>query len=1293
MNEIGVKVSFKAILKKSRISKPLQNEFIEFIGENPDFESQAQYLFTIRKQSIEQIVLDLLNIPIKEQPHWKQRPKIEQTQLEKPFEYAYNDQNIIPRLLFKSWKQDHGFDSNHPRVGDIHTNIRFKKYTSGNFETRFRWEFLKTRYGKHGWGAQRSLQSILKTTFDNHSSPSNCVLSYLEELDGICDINGQPAKKGDVPNPFTLDSYNSFNLLRLTIGHPYFYYGSSEHKISYAKEDLQVKLTKTEFQECSIIQAQFSSNDSPDFKTIDSLSVTSKIVYFGGNAPAVLINNKLYRLQNSKLPDILVERAISGILIEKHESLAFMKNWFEKLSDIPLLSGLRSFDSGLIGRASKYPWQQLILDLEQSKIVFDQSWPEFTLDLKNRTPDINNLTLIVSKNAENLTRKYEEYPSLNTFGLFIKNLAKNTNSPDTLCIELNRHQISQALDFLEFYPYAKTSDGAAMFSNNKAGFSMQFVEDSSGHSDYLLQGDIHSVKHETSINYQRNKSQIIGLTPSFMVHQGQIVRLSNFITAKFASEAMMGISIDESELNDLYVSTMPILQERGLKIADPAGLLRLSALYNYKLQGNMLIWERDGILMSKLECAMLTEIGKFHYPFGATSDDFWQKLDGTRHSIPRNTAIEAQLLTQIYLDGWIDLGGGDYMMNDENALKFVLDLLPQKKEDGMIVYHGFKNLNKWRVREIVPSINTKIDTKLNWFDVDISIDCDGNNVNIEDIVNLWLDGKKIIKKQDNSGIALIDQSWINKNGPVLYRLLASSQNEQKEAGSLELGLQNIGLLSYLQDISHHSHSDQRWQDLKKNIVTCRKLSDIKKPALVKAELRQYQMAGVSWLCNLRDLGLCGILADDMGLGKTLQALTFLTIDREKNKTGPVLVVAPTSVTYNWAKEIEKFTPHFSFLLYKGAKRHTLLDQIATTDIVILSYNVLQRDLIKLKDTKFSVVILDEAQMIKNFRSKNAQSVNSLKSEFRISLTGTPIENSVLDLWSQFNFLMPGLIGNINKLNSKSISNQKKCWLDLLIRQTKPFVLRRMKKTVSTELPDKIEQILYCVMNSAQRKLYNTTLEYIRHLLRSNIKNNNINNYRVTIFGLMLKLRQICCEPRISNLNLTNPPPSAKLELFLSTLQEIVSEGHRVLVFSQFVKMLNIFREPLVKNKISFLQLDGSVNNRQELVDKFQNNDDYNVFLISLKAGGTGINLTAADYVIHYDPWWNPAVEAQATDRAHRIGQKNQVHVYKLITKNSIEEKIQLLQQKKRKLTEQVISSSPEEMNFLNLDDICEIFDI
>ena len=452
-------------------------------------------------------------------------------------------------------------------------------------------------------------------------------------------------------------------------------------------------------------------------------------------------------------------------------------------------------------------------------------------------------------------------------------------------------------------------------------------------------------------------------------------------------------------------------------------------------------------------------------------------------------------------------------------------------------------------------------------------------------------------------------------------------------------------------------------------------------------LRNYQKHGASWLSFLGSNGLGGILADDMGLGKTLQALAYL-----RTQPGPALVVCPSSLVFNWQREVEKFTPERKVLVLEGAQRARRFAEIPKADLVITSYPLLRRDAERYRSFEFSTVLLDEAQHIKNPDTQNAQAAGMLRAARKFILTGTPVENSVRDVWSLMNFVMPGYLGDRDDFRERyeiPISRQNdKETLARLAKRLRPFLLRRRKQEVAADLPQKLENVAYCELTEAQKQVYAALLQGARAQIDEATGEKNAGRAQMLMLTALLRLRQASCDLRLLDKDgaATAKADSGKVELFNELLNEAVDGGHRVLVFSQFVSMLTLLRRELDNAGIAYCYLDGQTRDRMEEVDRFQNGDAP-VFLISLKAGGVGLNLTAADTVIHFDPWWNPAVEAQATDRAHRIGQKNVVTAYKLIARGTVEEKILHLQRKKREIIDAAIENEEPLMEGLTMDEI------
>lgn len=507
-----------------------------------------------------------------------------------------------------------------------------------------------------------------------------------------------------------------------------------------------------------------------------------------------------------------------------------------------------------------------------------------------------------------------------------------------------------------------------------------------------------------------------------------------------------------------------------------------------------------------------------------------------------------------------------------------------------------------------------------------------------------------------------------------------------------------GLINELKNLNVELVLSEDFENFWKQMSTFSTSEDLKLPEGINAEFREYQTKGFGWLWFMYKYGLNGILADDMGLGKTLQALAVIQKAKEEDGPAPTLVICPTTVVFNWESEIQKFAPTLSCMKLAGVERKQFFKEIPNHDIVITSYALVRRDIAKLKEYNFRYVILDESQNIKNAMSQTAQAVKKLQASHKLALSGTPIENKLEELWSVFDFLMPGFLFSVADFNSRYVNpimeRQDKTVEKRLKLQIYPFILRRMKRDVAKDLPDKVENIAYCELTDEQRDFYLQVLDSTKEELFKSIEQNGLEKSRLSIFSALLRLRQICCHPRLYDKeNVKNIMKSGKFEKLKAMLEEIIGEGHRILLFSQFVDMLDLIKGWLEREGIPYEYLTGKTKDRQGAVERFNSTPSIPIFLISLKAGGTGLNLTGADYVIHYDPWWNPAVEDQATDRAYRIGQTKKVFVYRLITKNTVEEKIQKLKTVKRNLVDSVISVDRNIVKSLTMDDIREIFSV
>jgi hypothetical protein len=581
-------------------------------------------------------------------------------------------------------------------------------------------------------------------------------------------------------------------------------------------------------------------------------------------------------------------------------------------------------------------------------------------------------------------------------------------------------------------------------------------------------------------------------------------------------------------------------------------------------------------------------------------------------------------------------------------------------------------------------ITIEVNENIDWFDVRAQIKFGVYLVPFAKIRKLILQGKSEFELP-NGEVAVIPASWFI-NYSELFNFI-----EERSAEELVLRKHHLAFARELQN------GELIKLNLSLKLERLRKFDAIDEydlPGSFEGILRPYQHAGYNWLRFLNEYQFGGCLADDMGLGKTVQALALLAHEQEENPGFTSLLVMPTSLIYNWELEARKFTPDLKILVYSGTARLKDPWKFRGYDIVLTSYGIVRLDIDVLKDFYFNYVILDESQAIKNPNSNIALAVNKLKSKRRLILTGTPVENGTMDLWSQMNFVNPGLLGNQNLFKKqylipieKQNDKEKAVRLNAMI---KPFILRRLKSQVAKDLPEKLTNVKYSDMTEAQEKVYEEVKSYYREKIIGELAGTGRGSQQFTLLRGLTQLRQIANHPKLVREDYKGE--SGKLEDITYMLQETISEDHKVLVFSQFVRHLSIVRKYLDEQNIPYAYLDGSTKDRQAQVENFQENPDVKVFLISLKAGGVGLNLTKAEYVFLLDPWWNPAVEAQAIDRAHRIGQENKVIIYKFITRGSVEEKIMALQDRKLALAGELISNEESFMKSLDNEDIRALLD-
>jgi superfamily II DNA or RNA helicase len=708
---------------------------------------------------------------------------------------------------------------------------------------------------------------------------------------------------------------------------------------------------------------------------------------------------------------------------------------------------------------------------------------------------------------------------------------------------------------------------------------------------------------------------------------------------------------------------------------------------------------------------------------------------GHLNTVVRDSAKEQALLTrlltlapgliplnQLHETDWTDA----FTLQDSNPLDysfindiewetFLLDAVETLKTSGWQLqvdtqfrYH-YAHAQAWYGN--VTSNNTKNHTKNNakWFNLELGIIIDGERINLLPIIVEHIQRKDTVfsmahlKQQPidaNIHISLPDGRIIPLPVSRIKRILSIfvelyETPKMDESGRFKLdAIQSLrlGELSDKDRDNDKQDSDFEWHgytDLfnkAQKLRTFNAIEPVAVPQTVNATLRDYQQTGLNWLNFLRQFNLGGILADDMGLGKTLQVLALMAHEKQENRLKqPALVVAPTSVISNWYREAKKFTPNLNVIVFHGPNRHEHQPTLIKQDIVVTSYALIYRDLDYWKRLTLSFIILDEAHHIKNRRTKVASAIRQLEAQHRLCLTGTPMENHLGEMWSIFDFLMPKFLGtekefreNYKKPIEKDNNEDR---ATALSQRVAPFLLRRTKSQVASDLPPKTEIIKTIPFNEAQHDLYESIRLSMDDKVRALIQNEGIDKNQLIVLDALLKLRQICCDPRLLQREKTPTPieatiQSAKLEFLMQMLPDLLEEGRRVLLFSQFASMLALIEKRLKQRKIPFVTLTGTTRHRDKVIDQFQSKQ-VPLFLISLKAGGTGLNLTAADTVIHYDPWWNPATENQATDRAYRIGQDKPVFVYKLLIENSIEEAIFQMQKEKLNLVESIYQNTTD----------------
>ncbi|HEY0985068.1 SNF2-related protein [Schlesneria sp. T3-172] len=591
----------------------------------------------------------------------------------------------------------------------------------------------------------------------------------------------------------------------------------------------------------------------------------------------------------------------------------------------------------------------------------------------------------------------------------------------------------------------------------------------------------------------------------------------------------------------------------------------------------------------------------------------------------------------------------------------------------------------WQVRADGKQVRQAVDLKfqvksgVDWFELHGDVNFDGARVTFPELLAALARGDGTIVLDDGS-LGILPEEWLVKYG--LLAGLGVADGEHLRFSAVQVSIVDALLAS-----KENVDFDAKFLETRERLAAFDGIKTEREPATFQGELRPYQREGIGWLKFLEEFNFGGCLADDMGLGKTIQMLAFLEDRRLRvKKRNPTLIVVPKSLMFNWKHECERFTPAMRVMEYAGLDRAKMRDDFTKHDLILTTYGTLRRDILILKELSFDYIILDEAQAIKNSTSQVAKAVRLLQSRHRVGLSGTPIENHLGDLCSIFEFLNPGMLGRSSAFKQHAADPSNQETRRVLSDGLRPLILRRTKMSVASELPEKLEQTIFCEMGDDQQRLYNELRDHYRDSLLGLVAEQGMAKTRMHVLEALLRLRQAACHPALLNRS-TPDDSSAKLDVLIPHLEELLEEKHKTLVFSQFTSMLSIVRQALDKKGIVYEYLDGQTRDRKERVERFQSDENCGVFLISLKAGGLGLNLTSADYVFILDPWWNPAVETQAIDRAHRVGQTRQVFAYRLICKNTVEEKIAELQKAKRELADAILEQNNSIMQSLTTDDL------
>ena len=802
-------------------------------------------------------------------------------------------------------------------------------------------------------------------------------------------------------------------------------------------------------------------------------------------------------------------------------------------------------------------------------------------------------------------------------------------------------------------------------------------------SDYLLQPII--VYPDRTI-FLEGQIDVLTANPTYLLNNHILYRVDSTMPASFwinffRLQQTIRIPLEEIKdfINSFVSKILPALDWKSLEEHLKVSELPLT-------QSKIRVSERAG----QFSLDVKFQYQNLEFPAQPPAQKSLASQDNRLFIVKRDYEQEADLRNLFHDHGILYIQHRWQIDPKYSVLDWMRAEMPKLKKKGIEIL-GEDKLRRFRFLQGQPKLKLTIKSRKDWFTLNYALVLKGENLQLTHFTEILKTSKEYLKLPSGVNIYLGEE--LNQRLSRFLELIGQDSSH----GSERFLTAAFPLVESLENLADDVSTDAAYKKWKHQYQNFSNIEPIKQLNGFEGTLRDYQKIGVDWLSFLNQFGFGGILADDMGLGKTIQVIALLShLKRSQKLEKPVLIVVPLTVLFNWKNELQRFAPPLKVLTYQGQKpdREQLYNSFQEFDVILVSYGILLQDRNKLSAIRWEYAILDESQKIKNPLTKTYQAVSKLRAFHRLCLTGTPIENSPQDLWAQFNFLNPGIFGTLKQFEARFTSNgdSRKDAHDLLRKIIHPFILRRRKEEVLEELPERTNIIQYIEMTPEQSQIYRQWLEYYGNQIFEQVDTNGIQKSRIKILEALTYLRQLACHPAIFQ-NTVDLRESGKMVLLEEMLEELIEEGHKVLIFSQFVRFLKLTRQLLDEKKWAYEYMDGSTRKREQVIRNFQTNPNISIFLISLKTGGLGLNLTAADYVIHLDPWWNPAVEQQASDRAHRIGQTNRVFVYKYIVKDSVEEKILQLQQDKIALSENLITSEKSMLKQLKLEDLKQIFQI